>query len=224
MSPAPKAVLIDALGTLVELQPPAPRLREALGREGFEVSEEQAAAGIGAEIAYYLAHHLEGRDRESLDDLRDRCAEEMRNALGVPGLGHAEARRAMMEALVFEPYPDAVPGLWALRERGLRLVIASNWDCSLPDWLGPPGLLELVDGVVTSADVRAPKPAPEVFLRALEVAGARPDEALHVGDSVANDVEGAAAAGIRALLVLRAGEPPPGVEAVRSLEEVPSLI
>jgi putative hydrolase of the HAD superfamily len=219
-----KAVLLDALGTLVELQPPAPRLREALRREGFEVSEEQAAAGIGAEMGYYLSHHLEGHDRDSLEELRDRCAEEMRRALGVPGLGHAEARRTMMAALVFEPYPDVIPGLRALRERGLRLVIASNWDCSLPDWLGPPGLIELVDGVVTSADVRSAKPGPEVFLRALAVAGARPEEALHVGDSVANDVEGARAAGIRALLVARSGEVPPDVDAVRSLEEVASLI
>ena len=223
MSPV-TTVLLDALGTLVELQPPAPRLRAALGREGFEVSEEQAAAGIGAEIGYYLSHHLEGHDRESLADLRDRCAEEMRRTLVIPGLGHAAARRAMMDALEFVPYPDAIPGLRALRKRGLTLVIASNWDCSLPDWLRPSGLNELVDGVVTSADARAAKPDPQVFLRALKVAGAGPDEALHVGDSVENDVEGARAAGIRALLVARGGEPPAGVATVRSLEEVPSVI
>jgi putative hydrolase of the HAD superfamily len=219
-----KAVLIDALGTLVELQPPAPRLRDALHREGFEVSEEQAAAGIGAEIGYYLSHHLEGHDRASLEGLRDRCAEEMRRALGPSQLDHATARRAMMEALEFEPYPDAIPALRALRARGLRLVIASNWDCSLADWLGPPGLIELVDGVVTSADARAAKPDPQVFLRAVEVAGVTPAEAVHVGDSVENDVEGARAAGIRALLVARAGDPPPGVDSVRSLEEVAYVV
>ena len=219
-----KAVLLDALGTLVELQPPAPRLREALRQEGFEVSESQAAAGIGAEIAYYLDHHLEGQDRESLDRLRDRCAGKLRRALGIPDLGHATARRAMMAALEFEPYPDAIPALRRLRDRSLTLVIASNWDCSLPDWLGPTGLIDLVDGVVTSADVRAAKPAAPVFLRALEVAGVARNEAVHVGDSVWNDVEGARAAGIRALLVARGDEPPPGVESVRSLEELPSLV
>jgi FMN phosphatase YigB (HAD superfamily) len=72
--------------------------------------------------------------------------------------------------------------------------------------------------------VRAAKPGPEVFLRALELAGARPQEALHVGDSVATDIEGARAAGIRALLVARDGEVPPDVEAVRSLEEVASVL
>jgi putative hydrolase of the HAD superfamily len=102
-------------------------------------------------------------------------------------------------------------------------VIASNWDCSLPDWLAPLGLLELVDGVVTSADVGAAKPDPALFRRALELAGVPAAEAVHVGDSLDNDVEGARAAGIRPLLLVRQGEPPAGVEALRSLAELPSL-
>ena len=219
-----RAVLIDALGTLVELQPPAPRLRRLLALSGHEVSDERAAAGFGAEIAYYLDHHLDGRDRAGLEDLRDRCARELMAALELPKLDHATARRVMLEALDFKPYPDAEPALRELRERGLRLVVASNWDCSLGDWLRPAGLLELVDDVVTSADVGGAKPGPEVFTRALELAGAEPAEAVHVGDSLANDVEGARAAGIRPLLLIRDGEPPAGVEAVRSLREVPSLI
>ena len=44
-----------------------------------------------------------------------------------------------------------------------------------------------------------------------------PREALHVGDSPENDVEGARAAGVRPLLLARDGDPPPGVEAMRSL-------
>ena len=219
-----RAVLLDALGTLVELKPPAPRLQAALRAEGFEVGEAQAAAAFGAEIAYYLAHHLEGGDRESLEDLRDRSAAEMRRALGVPGLDQATARRAMLEALEFEPYPDVVPALERLRAAGVRLVIASNWDCSLPDWLGPPGLIGLVHRVVTSAEVGAAKPDPRVFERALELAGVAPAEALHVGDSVDKDIEGARAAGVRAVLVLRDGDPPAEVETVRSLAEVPSLL
>jgi putative hydrolase of the HAD superfamily len=219
-----RAVLLDALGTLVELKPPGPRLRRALRDEGFEVGERQAADGFAAEISYYLAHHLDGRDRDSLEDLRDRCAEEMRRALAVPGLDHTAARRAMLAALEFEPYPDVVSGLRLLRERGLRLVIASNWDCSLPDWLGPAGLIDLVDGVVTSADAGAAKPDPLPFERALTLAGVAAEEAVHVGDSVDNDIRGARAAGIRALLLARAGNPPEGIEAVRSLGEVASLI
>ena len=220
-----RAVLLDALGTLVELQPPAPRLRALLAREGFEVSEERAARGFAAEIEYYIVHHGEGADRASLDDLRDRCAEVMRAALDLPSLDHAGARRAMLGALEFRAFDDVAPALAALRERGLALVVASNWDCSLPDWLGEAGLLPLVDGVVTSAEVGAAKPAAAVFERALELAGAAPSEAVHVGDSLDNDVEGALAAGVRPVLVVRDGAPaPPGVTAVGSLAELPSLV
>ena len=217
-------ILLDALGTLVELQPPAPRLRARLAEEGFEVSEERAAAGFAAEISYYLAHHLEGSDRERLDDLRDRCATTMMEALDLPGLDHATARRAMLDALEFTAYSDALEGLADLRQRGHRLVVVSNWDCSLPDWLGPTGLLDLVDGVVTSAGAGAAKPDPAVFRKALEVAGVLRGSAVHVGDSIDNDVAGARALGIRAILVQRQGEPPPGVESVRVLTELATLV
>jgi putative hydrolase of the HAD superfamily len=224
VSAAVRAVLLDALGTLVELQPPAPRLRRLLAQSGFEVSEERAAAGFAAEIAYYLDHHLEGSDRERLERLRDRCAEELRRALELPHLDHATARRAMLEALEFRAYPDVLPALGELRARGLTLVVASNWDCSLSDWLAPAGITDLVDGVVTSAEVGAPKPLPRVFERALAIAGVGPSEALHVGDKVDNDVEGAAATGVRAVLVQREAEPPAGVEAISSLLELPALL
>jgi 2-haloalkanoic acid dehalogenase type II len=218
------AVLLDALGTLVELQPPAPRLRRLLAEEGFEVSEERAVAGFAAEISYYLDHHLEGSTRERLDDLRDRCATAMMKALELPGLDHATARRAMLGALEFTPFPDALQALHELRERGHSLVVASNWDCSLPDWLSPTGLLELVDGVVTSADAGAAKPAPAVFRRALALAGVDGTGAVHVGDSLDNDIAGARALGIRAILVRRRGDAPPGVETVRALTELPTLV
>jgi putative hydrolase of the HAD superfamily len=130
----------------------------------------------------------------------------------------------MLGALEFTPYEDVLPALRELRQRGLALVIASNWDCSLPNWLEPTGILDLVDGVVTSAEVGAPKPSTRVFERALAIAHAAPAEAVHVGDRLDNDVEGAAAAGIRPVLMQREGEPPPGVEAISSLLELPALL
>jgi putative hydrolase of the HAD superfamily len=217
-------VLLDALGTLVELQPPAPRLRARLAEAGFEVTEERAAAGIRAEIAYYLAHHLEGSDRVSLEDLRDRCTSAMMAALDLDGLDHATARRALMSALEFRPFGDAAPALRGLRADGHRLVVVSNWDCALPDWLAGVGLLELVDGVVTSAEVGVAKPDARVFRRGLELAGTTAEESVHVGDSPDNDVEGARAAGIRAVLIRRDGEPPQGVESIRSLRELAPLL
>jgi putative hydrolase of the HAD superfamily len=218
------AVLLDALGTLVALEPPAPRLRRLLAAEGHDVSEERAAAGFAAEISYYLEHHLEGSDAEALDGLRDRCASVLREALALPGLDHAGARRAMLAALSFQPYPDVPGALRALRDGGHRLVVVSNWDCALPGWLDDAGLLELVDGVVTSAVAGVAKPDPAIFAPALEIAAARPDQVVHVGDSPANDVAGARAAGIRPVLLCRDGPPPPGVEAICSLAELPALL
>ncbi|MFN2615938.1 MAG: HAD family hydrolase, partial [Thermoleophilaceae bacterium] len=124
----------------------------------------------------------------------------------------------------FTPFPDVPPALRELRARGLRLVVASNWDCSLPRWLERAGLGALLDGAVSSAAVGHAKPAPEVFRRALRVAGAAPEEALHVGDSREADLEGARAAGIRGVLLVRDGFPPAGVETVGSLAELPALI
>ncbi|MGH2846875.1 MAG: HAD family hydrolase [Thermoleophilaceae bacterium] len=216
----PTAVLLDALGTLVELQPPAPRLRRRLAEEGFSVSEEQATAGFTAEISYYLAHHLEGSDRERLDDLRDRCATAMMEALDLPGLDHATARWAMLGSLEFTPFPDAAAALEVLGDRGV--VVVSNWDCSLPGWLECAGLPALP--VVTSAEVGAAKPDPAIFRHALEVVGVEAADAVHVGDSLENDVEGARGAGIRPVLVRREGDVPPGVEAVRALTEVLALV
>jgi putative hydrolase of the HAD superfamily len=221
------AVLLDSLGTLVALEPPAPRLRAALRRiAGVEVGEEDAQRAFGAEIAYYLGHHLEGRDRSSLEDLRDRCAAAMSEALGVEGLSHAHAREAMLSSLRFTAFPDAAPALRALRGRGLRLVVASNWDCSLPDFLDAAGLAPLLDATVESATVGAAKPSPDLFRAALAEVGSPPERALHVGDSPANDVAGAVAAGIRAVLLDRDGAAPPGPEMarIRGLDELPALV
>lgn len=220
-----QAVLLDALGTLVELAPPAPRLRRALeARTGIDVGVEAAERGFAAEIGYYLANHMRASDADGLESLRDDCAEAMRAALARDDLDHATVRAAMLAALEFVAFDDVRPALIALRERGLKLVVVSNWDCSLPQWLDRAGVGELVDGAVSSAVVGAPKPAPAVFEAGLALAGCSAAEAVHVGDSLENDVNGAHAAGLRAILVQREGRPPPGVEAVRSLEELSSIV
>jgi putative hydrolase of the HAD superfamily len=223
-----RAVTIDALGTLVHMQPPGPRLREQLReRAGVEVSEEQATAGFAAEIRYYLEHHLEGGDPESLAALRDRCASVLRDALGIEDVELNVVREAMLAALHFEAFPDAAPALEELRSGGVRVVAASNWDSSLPQVLERTGLAGLLDGVVSSAAAGAEKPDARLFEAALELAGAEALEALHVGDRPDKDVEGARALGMRAVLIARDGHPPPlaaGVPVINSLAELPPLV
>jgi putative hydrolase of the HAD superfamily len=220
-----RAVLLDALGTLVELRPPAPRLRAALStRSGIDVGLAAAERGFAAEIGYYLANHMRGGDVDGLERLRDDCAEAMRAAIGRPELDRAAVRAAMLGALEFQPFPDVAPALRELRGRGLRLVVVSNWDRSLPEWLDRAGIGELVDATVSSAVVGAAKPAAAAFAAGLALARCSPAEAVHVGDSLESDVEGARAAGLRAILVRRVGDPPPGVETVRSLGELSAIV
>jgi putative hydrolase of the HAD superfamily len=214
-------VLLDALGTLLTFEPPAPHLRAALRERGIEVSAETSAAAIRAEITYYRAHLHEGRDEASLADLRARAAEAMRSALGVEG----DLVAPLLASLRFRAYPDAAPALRELRGRGIRLVVVSNWDVSLHERLAETGLAELVDGAVASAELGHAKPDRAIFDHALGLVGAAPEAALHAGDSLDADVQGALAAGLRAVLVARDERPqaPPGVPVVRSLAELPAL-
>jgi 2-haloalkanoic acid dehalogenase type II len=215
------AVLLDVLGTLLRMEAPGPRLRAELCRRiDRDVGEAAAEAAFRAEIDYYVEHHLEGRDPDALERLRDRCAEVVREALGIDPGERAAVRDAVLAAIRFEPWPDAAPALAELRAAGIRLVAASNWDCSLPDVLDRAGLAGLLDGVVASAVVGAAKPNPALFEAALEVAGCGPEDAVHVGDSFEKDVLGAEAAGIESVLVARDGDAP----AIRSLAELPALV
>ncbi len=221
-------VLLDAFGTLVRLEPPGPHLRAELKRlAGIDVTEDAAAAAFRAEIAYYLDHHLEGCDEGSLSELRDRCAAVITESLGLEGVDRGAVREAMLGAIRFSAHHDAAPALRELRTRGLRVVVVSNWDYSLPEVLREAGLLPLVDGVVASAVVGTDKPDPEPFSAGLELARSAPARALHIGDSLEQDVLGARAAGIHAVLLERGGGSrgaAAGVPSIRSLEELSSVI
>jgi putative hydrolase of the HAD superfamily len=220
----PRALLLDALGTLLELEPPVPPLRRALRAAlGLEVEPDRVAQALAGEIAHYRAHHLEGRDRRSLEGLRARCTEVLRAGLGPAAASApaAELQEALLGSLRFAPFPDVAGALARLREEGLRLVVVSNWDCSLPGVLENAGLGELIHATVTSASCGVAKPDPAVFARGLAVAGVTAAQAWHVGDSPHEDVEGARAAGIEAVLVVRdQAAAPPGVRTVRSLIEL----
>jgi putative hydrolase of the HAD superfamily len=189
-------VLLDALGTLVELEPPWVHLAAALGIE----ESDSLTTAVRKEMAFYKEHSHEGHDESSLAALRARCADILSWELDreVPV-------ETMMDSIRFQVFPDVPDALADLRARGLRLVCVSNWDVSLPEVLDRCGLGAALDGVVTSAGSGSRKPDPVIFSQALELAGCAADEAVHVGDTLEEDVAGAEAAGIRALLLDRDG-------------------
>src|SRR5262245_2342714 len=203
-----RAVFLDALGTLIELEPPWISLR---GRVPEDVSDERLIAALRAEMACYRDHAHEGRDEASLAELRERCA-----AIVSEKLGLEISVEELVEAIRFLAYPDVVPALSGLRDRGLTLVAVSNWDCSLPRVLERCDLDGLLDGTVTSAGAGSRKPDPAIFRTALELVGCEPSEVVHVGDTAEEDVLGARAAGIRPLLIDREGA---GGD-ISSLEEI----
>jgi putative hydrolase of the HAD superfamily len=196
MQAVTRCVLLDALGTLVELEPPWVHLAAELGVE----PDERLERAFRAEMRFYREHSDEGRDSSSLAALRRRCASVLADELG-----RSVSVEEMMSAIRFRAFPDAPPALDELRAEGLRLVCVSNWDYALPDVLERVGLRDRLDGVVTSAAAGARKPDPRIFAAALEVAGCSAGDALHVGDTPAEDIDGARAAGISALLIDRDG-------------------
>lgn len=211
---ATDAVLIDALGTLVDLEPPWIGLRSSVPES---ISDDDLVSAVRTEMAYYREHASEGRDEESLADLRERCA-----TLLSDQLGHPIPPDLLVESIRFAPFPDARAALESLRDRGLKVVCLSNWDVSLTEVLEQCGLMEVLDEVVSSAQAGASKPSPEPFLLALELAGCDADAAIHVGDTLDEDVVGAQAVGVRPLLIDRDSSAP-GSELPADLQVITSL-
>ena len=216
--------MFDALGTLVALEPPGLLLARGLReRAGVQISSAQADVALAAEISYYRAHLDEGRDRESLAGLRRRCAETLREALPASAqtIEIDSLQAILLDALRFSAFPDAREAIEAARGLPARALVVSNWDVSLEDVLARLQLAPLLDAVVTSARAGARKPSEVIFVQALELAGVSPERAVHVGDSVEEDVVGARRAGIQPILLSRDGlEGPPGVLTISGLGEL----
>jgi putative hydrolase of the HAD superfamily len=221
MAPEPiRAVLLDALGTLIELERPWPHLVDELAARGVVVGEDDARAAMLAEMAYYRAHHDEAVDWAALKDLRRRCAAVVQEQLQT-SLPLDDVLDALLGAIRFRAYPEVPDVLARLRAGGARLAVVSNWDVSLHDVLERTGLRPLVDAVVISAELGVAKPDPAIFRAALDRLGAVADGAVHIGDSLEHDVAGARAAGLEAVLVARNGAAAPaGVRTVASLAEL----
>ena len=107
----------------------------------------------------------------------------------------------------WEIYPDVISTLDQLKEKGVRLAIASNWDERLPPLLDALDLARHFEKKFISFDVGVAKPDRRFFQRALDDMRSDPIETAHVGDDPEEDIKGAESAGIRAYLINRKRKP-----------------
>ncbi len=122
-------------------------------------------------------------------------------------------------------FPETASTLTRLKELDLELGIISNFDSRLFAVLRGLGIAEAFDTVTISSLAQAAKPAPRIFHLALEKHAVDPEEALHIGDSLRDDVEGSRKAGLHTVLLDRDGKQEGlGVRTIQSLEELIPLL
>ncbi|MCX7719038.1 MAG: HAD-IA family hydrolase [Candidatus Sumerlaeaceae bacterium] len=119
-------------------------------------------------------------------------------------------------------FPDTVPALDMLRERGLKCGIVSNFGTYLLDFLRIVGIADRFAFVLVSAAEGCEKPEPEIFMRAIECAATLPERILFVGDSVTEDYDGPSRHGMLAVLIDRHDKhaDKPHLRRVRRLTEI----
>lgn len=208
-----RAVLFDAAGTLFRLRAPVGAVyASAALAHGLSSSPDLAPCietGFRTQFPAMprpryrpgdLAHN-EAEDRRWWRQLVQRVMQDFGPLDFDPFFDTVYALFARPEA--WELFPE-VPGvLRELRRRGLRLAIVSNFDARLLPVCEGLGLRNQVDGITYAAEAGAAKPDAEIFALALRRLELDARAALHVGDSLEEDVEGARAAGLDALWVHR---------------------
>jgi putative hydrolase of the HAD superfamily len=117
----------------------------------------------------------------------------------------------------WQVFPDVEDTLSEARVRGLHVGVISNWDERLRPLLTDMGLAHHFDSITISCEVGAEKPDGRIFRAALQAAGVAFDEAVHIGDNHSEDLRGAEAVGMRAILLDRDGK---GAGALRHLRDL----
>lgn len=207
----PRAVLLDAAGTLIDVARPLGDAYSGLAREfGGDLDADTLTDGFRTAFADTPPMAFPGRRGADLDRAERgwwrAVVERVTRAAGdVPQFDAYFDRlyAHYASAPAWRVYLEVPDVLAALRERNLALAVVSNFDSRLPPLLDALGLAPFFDAVVCSGAVGAAKPNRAIFAHALTALGVEASQALHVGDSRVADYDGARAAGLEALLVVR---------------------
>jgi len=224
------AVFFDVDFTLIY---PGPSLQgEGYGffcaRHGVDVDPVRFPAAV------ISASHILDREHDAVYDPQifiDYTAHII-NAMGGAGAAvetcAAEIYQEWAACQHFLLYEDVPAALEALSEQDVLLGLISNTHRCLDTFQAHFDLDGLIDVAVSSSQHGFMKPHPSIFEAALKLAGVPAGDAVMVGDSVTQDIEGARRVGMRGVLVRRS-EMPGGmldseVPVIRSLLELPELL
>ncbi|MAG37710.1 MAG: hypothetical protein CL878_15855 [Dehalococcoidia bacterium] len=231
----PRAVLLDAGETLLYAPPSTSAIAAAVAGEAglpFTAAEVHAAwNGVEPEAQT----RIDAGERSTLSTERSQrfwfwFYGRLLTKLGVPQGRHIALASAFYERFTtldtWDLYDDALVCLNQLRQAGVTLALVSNWESWLESLLHHRQIHHYFDALAISGQVGAEKPDAAIFHAALGQSGASAEEAVHVGDSVASDVEGARAVGIRPVLLDRSRSlaPQPDVPILHSLTDLPALL
>ena len=133
-----------------------------------------------------------------------------------------EVFAAFGQSIHWELFPETREVLSQLRHQGFELGIISNFDSRFFQVSRALGINGFFDSVTISSLVGAVKPAKKIFSHALDQHMLFPQEALHVGDHLIEDFEGARQAGLHAVLIDRSSKKPLNNEMLSSLTQLSS--
>ena len=208
-----KAIFFDMYGTLARFYPLKEELQAtACADFGIQVTPEGITQGYALADAYMAREKAVFSLRKRSPEAREAFfAEYERLILQGAGIDvNLEKageiwRRVQQLPYDLAIYDDVLPALDMLKLQGLTLGLISNIDETGSQLAERLGVSMYLDFAVTSGEVGAEKPHPPIFLAALERAGVEPHEALHVGDQLSSDVQGAKSVGINPVLMDRDG-------------------
>jgi putative hydrolase of the HAD superfamily len=229
-----RAVIFDFYGTLVtEREGEINFDLGILQRYGYDPDALERLRWIDpitsldhAEFSDSRAAYVDWQRRQWLEHLRRAgVAAEHLDLLADQAVARSGARE-------LDVFPDTIDALSALRRAGILTAVCSNWGWDLAEAIAGCGLTQLIDVQVTSAQAGYRKPHRRIFEVALERLAVPAHQVVFVGDNWSADVEGARAAGMRALYVVRPGmaasgtvsPAPDGVLRIDGLGELISLV
>jgi putative hydrolase of the HAD superfamily len=218
-----RAVVFDVDFTIAQPGPDlGPEGYRRLGRQhGLELDPTRYDEARRAAFATLERHPELEHDEEIWILFTQRIIE------GMGGVGNtyacaAEMTRAWEHAQHFDLFDDVIPTLESLRSRGLKIGLLSNTARDLELFVEHHCLA--VDAVLTSRAHGKTKPHEGIFLRMLELLDVAAGEAAMVGDTIEDDIEGAHAVGMKAVLVDREGRHPGVPGRIDDLRALPGVL